>query len=71
MQTCTWCNGSGERAVATSPDDFDVEYCDCPAGSALEEKESQWAANRVPPMSETILGWAKQLRATMRNYRFE
>lgn len=33
---CQYCEGSGIRHLANGEDDYDVEYCDCPAGNGIK-----------------------------------
>jgi len=38
LSGCGRCSGSGVRTIPNGADDFDQDFCDCPAGDELYER---------------------------------
>ena len=54
-EDCQYCFGTGEYARPNGPDDFDIEFCDCPAGQKLmADVEMEEAIERIKASSVAV-----------------
>jgi len=54
---CEMCLGEGYYPVRNGSDDFDYEFCKCPAGERLQEEAAQKVEAHFPLSASAALEW--------------
>ena len=69
IQLCERCGNTGTYPAADGADDFDMEYCACPVGVKIENKESYDKTTTIKEKVHGIMKAAEELSTLVKGIR--